>query len=50
MKNYIATYTEDKGMTYKTVTTTARTYTEAYINIALKISASGEIAELFEII
>ena len=50
MKNYIVTYTEDKGATYKTTTTRARTYTEAYINIALIISVSGEITELFEII
>ena len=49
MKSWKATYTEDIGTTYKTMTTEAETFTDAYINIVVKISKNGIITELEEI-
>jgi len=49
MKNWIVTYTEDKGLTYKTMTTEAEDYTKAYLNVLFKISKDGMITEVKEI-
>lgn len=48
MKNWIATYTEDKGVTYKTMTVQEISYTQAYIAVALK--TEGIITDLKEVI
>lgn len=49
MKNWEVTYTEDNGLTYKTMTTEAETYSKAYIDVLLKISMNGKIEKVKEI-
>jgi hypothetical protein len=49
MKSWKVTYTEDNGLTYKTMTTEAETYSKAYINVLLKISKEGMVTEVTEI-
>lgn len=49
MKSWKITYTEDKGASYKTITTEAETFTKAYVNATIKISKDGEITEVEEI-
>lgn len=47
MKNYIATYTEDNGQTYSTMTVSAQTFTKAYV--AVMLNTDGIITELTEV-
>lgn len=49
MKNWEVTYTEDNGLTYKTMTTEAEDKTKAYINVVLKIARDGIITDIKEI-
>lgn len=49
MKKWIATYTADYGETYKTITVSGETYTQAYVNALIKIHDAGLIKELTEV-
>lgn len=49
MKKWVVAYTEDRGLTYKTMITEALDYTKAYINVLTKISNDGIIIEVREI-
>lgn len=48
MKSWKITYTEDKGISYKTIITEAKTYTDAYIKVTMRISKDGIITEVEE--
>lgn len=50
MKVFMVRYTEDKGTTHHTVLINAETFTDAYIQVDLKLSKNGEITDLFEIV
>lgn len=48
MKTYTATYTTDKGLTFKRMSVQEENYTNAYINVLLKIPREGIITALIE--
>lgn len=50
MNKYMIRYTENKGITYKTILINAKSYTEAYVNASCKIPKDAEITDLFEVI
>lgn len=50
MKIFMVTYTEDKCNTKHTVIVSADNFTDAYVQVCLKISKDGAITDLFEII
>lgn len=50
MKTFMATYTEDRGLTHHTVLVSAETFTQAYVNVTMQISKDGIITDLFEVI
>lgn len=49
-KVFMVTYTEDFGETYHKVFINAKTFTDAYVKVDLKLKENGAIVELFEII
>lgn len=50
MKTFMVRYTEDFGETYHTVLIRATNFTDAYVQVDMKLNETGAITDLFEII
>ena len=49
MKEWIATYTEDKGATYQDEKVEGKSFTDAMLNASLKLSKLSEKAEIVDV-
>lgn len=49
LKKYLVEYTEDYGASYHRIVVEAKSFTDAYVMVDLKLSKDGAITDLFEI-